>query len=361
MEPYGHDMPYANPNAQWGRSQLPSAAPYSPINSDYGRRSGYFPQQSMQHGPMQGIPPGGQFPMEHMQGFNPGVNPSQGMLDPDLELDPLEEFYDNQPPRPPSRRSMTAGSPNNMQLAVPGQTFPSQLFAPNPALPRYSSSRPAAIPLPESSYGHGYGYRRDRHSRSRSRSLRRSRRDSYEYDSHRDRERYPSRSYRRSYSDDSYSRGRSYRSGRHSSRHRDRDRDRYPYHDAYSRSSTVVHQSRRHPTVVPLNGGYGGYVVVPAKGQRVRVMVSLSLFLLLSLLTEDTDLPYYGVFQMLGRTFTILYQQNILPFHVGLWKETLLGVLTGLSTSWLGRSLHYSRPHVVFIHLNEDDLYFSKL
>lgn len=47
---------------------------------------------------------------------------------------------------------------------------------------------------------------------------------------------------------------------------------------ASTHSPTVIQPSRDHATVVPINGGAGGYVVVPAVGQRLKVVVSLHSF-----------------------------------------------------------------------------------
>ena len=70
----------------------------------------------------------------------------------------------------------------------------------------------------------------------------------------------------RSYSSDSYS-SRSSRSRSFSSRQ-------YRTVHASSHTPTVIQPSRHHPIVVPIQGGVGGYVVVPAVGQNLRVVVS---------------------------------------------------------------------------------------
>ncbi|KAF9473143.1 hypothetical protein BDN70DRAFT_937654 [Pholiota conissans] len=93
-----------------------------------------------------------------------------------------------------------------------------------------------------------------------------------------DRSRHYSRS-RRSHSDYSYSTDSGSYSSRSRSRSYSRSRSRSPYRYSHgyrtvhtSRNSpTIIHPSRDQPTVVPINGGSGGYVVVPAVGQRLKV------------------------------------------------------------------------------------------
>jgi hypothetical protein len=41
-----------------------------------------------------------------------------------------------------------------------------------------------------------------------------------------------------------------------------------------SYSPTIIQPSRHHPIVVPIDGGVGGYVVVPAVGQNLQVVDS---------------------------------------------------------------------------------------
>ncbi|KAF8894223.1 hypothetical protein CPB84DRAFT_1783018 [Gymnopilus junonius] len=261
MESYGREQ---YPQAQWAGSfqQNPPASPYSPMAPEYDggyardnpgayagssshHRNGYFPQQTMPH--VSGMTPSDQGFMDPMamhgyeQGSFPPTNHGHGQGF-QHDIPPLEEYYDTQPPRPPSRgRSLRMTSPSRLPL-VPSRPYPQQ--------PQMRYSPPPIIPLPESSYAY------DHRTRSRSRRRRQS------YDSYGT---YPSQSYRRSYSDehDSYSPRRSRRSSHYTT-------SKYPRHRS-SRTSTTVHQSSRYPTVVPINGGYGGYVVVPAKGQRLRV------------------------------------------------------------------------------------------
>lgn len=72
----------------------------------------------------------------------------------------------------------------------------------------------------------------------------------------------------RSYSSDSYSSRSSRSFGSH------------PYRTVHasSHTPTVIQPSRHYPIVVPINGGVGGYVVVPAIGQNLQVVVSYNLF-----------------------------------------------------------------------------------
>ncbi|KJA19561.1 hypothetical protein HYPSUDRAFT_858445 [Hypholoma sublateritium FD-334 SS-4] len=74
---------------------------------------------------------------------------------------------------------------------------------------------------------------------------------------------------RGSYSSQSYSsrsRSRSYSPSRR------RNYNNYRTVHASSTRPTVIQTSRDYPTVVPINGGVGGYVVVPAAGQSLRVV-----------------------------------------------------------------------------------------
>ncbi|KIM39475.1 hypothetical protein M413DRAFT_29209 [Hebeloma cylindrosporum] len=66
----------------------------------------------------------------------------------------------------------------------------------------------------------------------------------------------------RSYSDDSYSTRSSRSFGSH------------PYRTVHAsaHTPTVIQPSRYHPIVVPIHGGVGGYVVVPAVGQNLQVV-----------------------------------------------------------------------------------------
>lgn len=118
--------------------------------------------------------------------------------------------------------------------------------------------------------------------------------DTYEYPSSRRsysrsrRGRYPSSHIQLPHSNRSRSRASSrgsYSSQLYSSRSRSRSyspsrrRDYNDYNNyrtvhASSTRPTVIQTSRDYPTVVPINGGVGGYVVVPAAGQSLRVVVS---------------------------------------------------------------------------------------
>ena len=115
--------------------------------------------------------------------------------------------------------------------------------------------------------------------------------DTYEYPSsrrpysHSRRDRYSSSRIRLPYSNRSRSRSSSrgsYSSQSYSSRSRSRsyspqrrrNYNNYRTVHASSTTPTVVQTSRNYPTVVPINGGVGGYVVVPAAGQKLRVVVS---------------------------------------------------------------------------------------
>jgi len=79
----------------------------------------------------------------------------------------------------------------------------------------------------------------------------------------------------RTESDEWTSTSRSYSSDSHYSRS-SRSFGSRPYRTVYafSHTPTIIQPSRHHPIVVPINGGVGGYVVVPAIGQNIRVVVS---------------------------------------------------------------------------------------
>lgn len=80
----------------------------------------------------------------------------------------------------------------------------------------------------------------------------------------------------RSYSDSYYSSDSdgSYSSTSSGSPHININR-RQPYRTVHAsrNTPTIVQPSRDYPTVVPINGGVNGYVVVPAVGQNLRVVV----------------------------------------------------------------------------------------
>ena len=122
----------------------------------------------------------------------------------------------------------------------------------------------------------------------------------------RSRDRDDSRSVSRSYSSsscstcsgshpsNSYSTSSGYHRHRHHGHGRDHYRDQqypqdgyYEYHGGNGRyemvrpsvqGPTFIQPSATHPIVVPINGGQGGYVVVPAQGHTLKVVVSLFLF-----------------------------------------------------------------------------------
>jgi hypothetical protein len=82
----------------------------------------------------------------------------------------------------------------------------------------------------------------------------------------------------RSESDEWTSTSRSYSSDSYSTRS-SRSFGSRPYRTVHasSHTPTVIQPSMHHPIVVPINGGVGGYVVVPAIGQNLRVVVSFSI------------------------------------------------------------------------------------
>jgi hypothetical protein len=94
--------------------------------------------------------------------------------------------------------------------------------------------------------------------------------------------RYHSRSRSPDYSDDSYSAG---------------SRDRYehwrsPYYYGSGHSNmtvpTVIQPSRSRPTILPINGGAGGYVVIPPAGQTIDVVVRILLILSVQTIIRTT-------------------------------------------------------------------------
>ncbi|KAF8891613.1 hypothetical protein CPB84DRAFT_1848904 [Gymnopilus junonius] len=239
--------PSQYPNAQWAGSG--AGAPFDIQPSQYGggyaatdpaylgrssslgrhrgrslhRQQGYYPQENGYGTPGYSQPYG--------SGVTPQMYPTQYL---DGDLPPLEEYYDQPPPRPLSRRSSRSRGRYN-----------SQHYPQNYDYDRYYDD----------------DYNRDHYSSRHSR-----RRHSYDYDDARSHRSYSDRSYSdRTYSDDPYRSYRDYNTyGQYAQ----------PYSTVYPSygQPTVIHASRTHPTVVPLNGGAGGYVVVPAAGQQVQVV-----------------------------------------------------------------------------------------
>ncbi|PPQ76777.1 hypothetical protein CVT26_001949 [Gymnopilus dilepis] len=169
----------------------------------------------------------------------PGVNPPQYSQYVD-DFPPLEEYYGPPPPRPLSRRS------SRSRGRYLGQNY-------------------------QQNYDYDPYYNPD-YNRSRHHSKRRRHR-SLDYNDDRSYRSYDDRSYDdRSYYSDDY----------HRPHHQNYAYDYYnqPYSNGYSYNGqpTVVYASQTHPTVVPINGGSGGYVVVPAAGQQVRVVDNRSFF-----------------------------------------------------------------------------------
>lgn len=100
--------------------------------------------------------------------------------------------------------------------------------------------------------------------------------------------RYSSRHRSPDRSDDSYS-SRSYSSD---SRSRSPSRNSYMYRDQHgNHGPTVVQPSAAGPMIVPINGGLGGFLVVPAVGQTLHVMVGLQILLRCTSLTHITIGP----------------------------------------------------------------------
>lgn len=215
------------PSMSYGRT--PSSQYHRDRRDHY--YDGAFP---MGQGSTPYMPPGTYDPQYHssLAHRQPSMNQYGSMYNSDMP--PLEEYYDEIPSRHHSRgrsrrRSLSQGY-------IPGPVPTSQVYATSDAYP--------PLQIPTSADGYRSSYRR---GRSRS----------YDRSSYSD----------RSYSDDSLS-----------------SRDRY-YDNGYSTvypsatNPTVIQPSYDHPIVVPINGGNGGYVVVPPVGQKIRVVVSLETFL----------------------------------------------------------------------------------
>lgn len=180
-------------------------------------------------------------------------NPSMAnTMYPPMDMLPLEEHYDYQ--NYPSRHSTPIPSRRSRTLSA-GHQYPSSY-----ALERYNPATTSRVHVPyQSTY---YDYDRDRRRRHHHRS------GSYSGSSESDLSSRTSSSD----SDSTYS-------GHYTSH----GRDYYPaYRTAYQPTygnQTVVQASRHQPMVVPINGGYGGYVIVPAAGQTVKVVASTNYLL----------------------------------------------------------------------------------
>ena len=157
-------------------------------------------------------------------GPSPSVQPDQ----------PLEEHYPIlQPNSTPQLSMVHVPSQNSLPYAPSHRSGPHSMH-------QYPSS-PAHHHMSRSGYGSRYSSRRaspDRYS---------------DYS-------YSSRS--RSYSPDSYSRSRS------------RGSRMYQSHRGMI-APNIVQPTHSRPVIVPINGGFGGFVVVPAVGQTLHVMVRI--------------------------------------------------------------------------------------
>ncbi|KDR81173.1 hypothetical protein GALMADRAFT_1123301 [Galerina marginata CBS 339.88] len=257
QHPSADDGQFTIAPSDYGRAYVPNDASYGRMSSrsrsNRNDRHHYAPQ-SASHGlgvTSSGMEPNqayesirqhSSFPM-HPHAFSQpvgsrqtsmnGVMPPMNGLNPHVvqpsEIPPLDEHYLDSASRPPS--------PTHRNMSHRSMPFTGSHRFPARSTSRYSAP-PIPMPPSASRYDHRYSRRTPSYT------------ESY-------------RSYStRSHSTDSYS-SRSSRSY-----------GRQPYTTVHpsNNSPTVIQPSRRHPIIVPINGGVGGYVVVPPVGQSLQVV-----------------------------------------------------------------------------------------